>query len=289
MTKENEGVAPKSETEEALAELQKEGYEVEGQQPADNPEGEEKSDPVPPKEESKPEDKPKEETPREETPEDKPKVERKPLMVEAWKLKVAEDQKAGLEKSLAEVQTKLDELSKQKGPVSEAQKTDIADDIKAISEEYGVDPDFTQKITDTILKKALPSAEVAKTLEQIQEERELEKQDNLFNKEFENDVLPLVKEHNLPDQALSQLKKSLKDLAFSETYAKVPLKEIFKLKEDTFDLKGPKKSAEGKGVKARPEIVDLDNVSEEQFAQMSPEQVEEFMNKKQSTGGWQRK
>lgn len=281
MTIEIEGVAPNSVEAEAIAELQKEGHTIgtEGNQP-DPVSGEIKDTPIAPKEEPKVEEKPKEATPKEE-----PKPDRTPTMVEAWKLKVAEDQKASLEKDLQEVKAKVEELSKQRDPISKTQKDEIADEIKTISEEYGVDPEFSKKISEAILKKAKPSDEVVKTLAELQEERELIKQDNLFSKEFDGDVIPLVKGLNLSDQALSQLKSDLKDLAFSETYAKVPLKEIFKLKEDSFDLKSPKKSAEGKGVKIRTEVVDLDNLSEEDFNKMSTEQIEEF-EKKRISGSW---
>lgn len=284
MTKENEGVvAPNSIEAQALAELQKEGHEISTGQP-DAIDGEIKDTQLPPKEEVKEEEKPKEETPKEES-----KPERTPTMVEAWKLKVAEDQKESAIKQAQELQAKIDELSKQKNPITEAQKVEIEDDIKAMAEEAGVDPNFLSKFAESILKKAKPSEDLQKTIQELQVEKELVKQNELYSKEFEDDVIPLVKELNLSDQALSQLKKSLKDLAFSETYAKVPLKEIFKLKEDTFDLKVPKKSSEGKGIKIRSEVVDLNDLDEEKFKNLPDDQIENFLKQKSSEGGWKRK
>ena len=278
-------VAPNSVEAQALAELQKEGHEVATGQP-DAIDGEVKDTPVIPKEVPK-DVPPKDEPAKVDPPKDEHKPERTPTMVEAWKLKVAQDQKAGLEKDLQEMKAKIDDLSKQKSPVTEAQKTEIADEIKAIAEEAGVDAGFLTKFADTLLKKAnanRPSSDVEKTLESIKQEREVEKQLNAYNTEFENDVMPLVKGHNLSDTALSELKKTLKDYAFSETYAKVPLKEIFRIKEEALDLKSPKKSSEGKGPKVRAsDMLDLDNVTEEDFAKMTPEQVDAFQSRKDTS------
>lgn len=274
MPNNNEGnPAPESLEAKVLAELEKEGNEIEGKKQL---ELKKEETPIIPKEEVK-------ETPKEEKPEEKPH--RQPTMVEAWKLKVAEDQKASLEKDLTDLKAKVEDLFKQKAPITKEQKTEIQDDIKAIADEAGVDADFLTKFADTILKKAKPSEDIQKTLKEFQEEKELAKQENLFSKEFEADVLPIVEEYNLSGQALSQLKKSIKDFAFSETYAKVPLKEIFKLKEDTFELKAPKKSSEGKGIKHRSENVDLDNLDEEKFKNLTDEQIEKFVTQK-SSGGW---
>lgn len=273
MPNEIEGVAPESLEAKALAELQKEGHEIGTHQPDSN-DGEIKDTPIPPKE-------PVIDNP----PQEEIKPERIPTMVEAWKLKVAEDQKANLEKDLIDLKAKVEELSKQKDPITQTQKLEISEEIKNMAEEAGIDANFLTKFAEAILQKAKPSEDLRATIKDLQEEKELIKQDNLYSKEFENDILPLVKDYGLSGQALSQLKSSLKDMAFSETYAKVPLKEIFKLKEDTFDLKVSKKSAEGRGVKIRTEVVDIENIDEEQFKNLSYEQVEK-LEKQKTSGGW---
>lgn len=279
MPNEIEGVAPDSLEAQAIAELQKEGHEIEESQPAsDNAKIEE------PKVEVKEPEAP---AKKEEAPE---KPDRTPSMVEAWKLKVAEDQKDSLTQKVSDLETKLNELSKQTRPVTENQKEDIADDIKKIAEDSGVDADFLGKFADTILKKAearfKPSEDINKVLQSLTEEREAAKQENLYNKEFLTDIEPLVREqYGLSDTALSQLKTQLKDLAFSETYAKVPLAKILKAEFDTLGIKETKKSSEGKAVKIRSnEVVDYNNLTEEQFVAMSAEQVAEF--EKRNSGSW---
>lgn len=282
MSIENEGTpAPTSIEAQAIAELEKEGHVVGDVKNQPNPNDEEiKDTPIPPKEVPKVEEKPKE---------DAPKPERTPTMVEAWKLEVATKQNEKHQKEVADLQAKIEELSKQKETITQTQKDDIAEEIKALAGDKEVDTEFFTKFADTILKKAeskyKPSVDVEKTLKEFKDSQELNKQLLEYNTEFDKDVAPLVKDYQLSDQALSDMKNALKDLAFSETYMKVPLKEIFQIKQSMFNLTIPKKSSEGKGIKTRTnDVIDLDNVDEESFAKMTPEQVEAF-TKKQS-GNW---
>lgn len=279
----NEGsVAPNSIEAQALAELQNEGHVIGTGQPDAN-DGEIKDTPAPPKVEPEKKDEPK----APEAPKDPPKNDRSPTMVEAWKLKVAEDQKAGLEKDVSDLKAKLEEVSKQKTPVTQIQKDDIAAEIKALAGDKDVDVDFLTKFADSILSKAKPSVDVEKTLKGLQDEKELNEQLKQYSDEFETDVAPLVREYQLSDTALRELKSTLRDYAFSDTYAKVPLKEIFAIKQSTFNLTVPKKSSEGKGIKTRAnEVVDLENIDEDTFSKLSPEQVEAFASR--NTTGWNR-
>lgn len=285
--------APESEEGKALAELEAEGEHIDAPKVGDEKKGDETVVETP---EAK--------TAREETekgdaneaaglnrdgsPKDD-KIQRTPTMVEAWKLHTAEGQKDAAIKQVAELQAKLDELSGQKGPVSKAQIEDIDNDIKAIAEESGYDETFLKKFANTILLKAKPSGDTEKQLKEIQDRLALDNELKLYSDEFEKDVVPLIKEKypDLPTDTLSQLKSTLRDLAFSDTYAKVPLKEIFQIKESTLNIKAPKRSSENKGVRVRNDgIVDMDNLSETDFSNLSPEKVEEFLQRKGGDGGW---
>ena len=95
-----------------------------------------------------------------------------------------------------------------------------------------------------------------------------------------------MRERGLSDAELSGVKTKLKDLAFTEQYAKVPLSKIFRAEEDEFGLSAHKRSSEGSGAKIRQNtVVDYDNMDEETFAKLTPEQVDEF-TKRQASGGW---
>lgn len=284
-----EGVAPGSIEAQVLADLQKEGHQIGDHQPIPT-DGEVTEQKV---EEKKVEVPSTDETKKADVEESKP--DRSPTMVEAWKLKVAEDQKDGALKKVADLEAKITELSQQSSRPTENQKQDIVDDIEELvkeAEEAGADGKFIRKLASTLLSKAeakfKPSDDVTKTIKELAEERELAKQERLYVEEFSKNIEPLVKEqYGLDDTALSQLKSQLKDLAFSDTYAKVPLAKIFKAEFETFGLKEAKRSSEGKGVKVRSnEVVDYDNMTEEQFSKMTPDQVLEFS--KRNSSGWNR-
>lgn len=281
MSIETEGLpTPGSVEAQALAELAKEGHDIEGAKPAED---------IKPKEEPKKEEPPKVEPKKEEPKiEEKPQVDRKPHMVETWKLRVAEEQKESMAKQIADLSSKVDELSK-KGPIDQTKKVELADDIEAVikkAEEAGSDGTILRDLANSILNKVKPANDV---LTKLQEERELEKQLDSYEKEFDTDVLPLVKEYNLSDDALSKIRKDLRDVAFSDIYAKVPLKEIFKIKADAFDLKAPKRSSETKSVKTRAnDVVDLENIDEDTFKNLTPEQVENVVKFKTTDTGWNR-
>ena len=280
--------APDSMEGKALAELEKEGHTIEGKEaPKDAP-----------KEEVKVEDKPKNE-PKDESkdaPKDAPKEEKKPertpTMVEAWKLEVATKQNEKNAELVKELSAKVEELSKQKAPVTQNQKDEIKAEIAELAKgKEGVDVELLTELADRILSKAnkTGSTDVEKTVKELQAANQLSKELNEYSAEFEKDVLPLVADMKLSGEALSKLKESLKNYAFSDIYAKVPLKEIFAIKQSEL-VQAPKKSSEGKpNIKVRAGyVVDIDNMSEEDFAKLSPEKVDEFVQKKASSG-WQRK
>jgi hypothetical protein len=291
MSERNEGSATpvSDEAKQALAELQNEGHVV-GEHESVAGDGE-VSESEPHKPEKKEEVKPKED-PKSKEDEEKPedKSGRTPSVVPAWKLKVAEDQH---NRKVAELEDKIKELSEQKAPITKTQKDEIADEIKALAEESGADPEFLTKFADAILKKAKPS-EIEKTVQDLAresaEEKELEKQEAEYENEFDKDVAPIVKEkYQLSEPALSALKEKLKELAFTETYANVPLAKILKAEEDSLGIQAPKRSSEGNGVKVRGNnVVDLDNVDEDSFKNLGDDAVEKLAESKGS-GGWTRR
>jgi hypothetical protein len=281
--------APGSIEAQAIAELEKEGHVINGDKPAVDERGELRDTPVAPKEEPRVEEKPKVETPKEES-----KTQRTPTMVEAWKLKVAEDQKDAAIAAKAELEAKLEEMSKQKTPITQTQERDLADEIKELAKDNpDLDTESLTKMANVLMKrmesKSKVSPELENTVKKLQEERELQVQLNEYSNEFEKDVLPLVADYQLSGEALSQLKETLKGYAFSETYARVPLKEIFAIKNSELSLSVPKKSSEGKAPKSRTnDTIDIDSLSEEDFAKLPVDKIEEFMQKK-SSNSWKRK
>lgn len=286
MTEHNGGIpSPDSEAGKALAELEKEGHTIEGKEEPAKP-----AEPVVP---AKVEEAKKVEAAPGEPAKpavEEPKPNRPVTMVEAWKLKVAEDQKEKLSKESAErISTLEAELQKLSGkaPATQAQKDEIEAEIKAIADEAGIDAAPLTKLAEAIMKRNKPSTEVAETVKKLNDEREAQHQQNLYGQEFDKDVVPLVKAQfpTLPDTALAEIKEKLKAYAFTETYAKVPLSKIFLAEVAALDIQVPKKSSEGKGIKTRtPDVVDLENMSEEDFKNLPPEKVEQIAQSKGSAG-----
>jgi hypothetical protein len=303
MSKENEVDATLSPAaKEALENLAKQGLTPTGDNAPAEPDehGEYKDPESAPKEEPKKEEPPKEvkteDKPKEgDLPKDdgKPKVDREVSYVEAWKLKVAEGQKAALEKELADLKAKGDSMAdkNKSGELSKEDKVELGDDVKAIAEKYGYDENFVKDIEGLISKKAAQAIpkDLLDTVNAMKEKTSHEFQERAFADDFEASVMPLVLKEN-PDiskEVLSKIKTEIHNMAFSETYAKVPLQEIFTLKKSGFNIEPPvkKKSSENDGSgKARPsEVVDYDNMDEDTFLQLPPDkklEVSAYLAKK---------
>lgn len=266
----------------------------------ENEDGEIK-DPAPaPKEEKKPDViPPKEEKPKEEKPADAiiPKDEKKPRdvkFVEAYKLKIAESQKEATEKKLAEATAEIERLSK-KSDLTPKDKEVLNDSINDLTAKYpDIDPNLLKDLQDSILKKVVAPKEVQEALKElatIKAERNESLEAIEYSKDFEKDVMPLIKaEHpNLSDEALLQIKDSLKVFAYSEEYAKVSLSKIYKAEKESLNIpvSVPKKksSENGSSFKTRDSgAVDFDSMTEEGFKNLTNEEKIAF-SEHQRKGG----
>lgn len=280
-----------SEAEQALAELREEGHEIDGDKPEvnepeiDNEETVSEDEP-----EAEGDDQPEVKVEKEE--EEKP--DRVPTMVPAWKLKVAKEQATN---EIAALQSKIEELSNSN--ISKQTSTEINEELEAIiktAEDNGLDGEFLRNlatsIESSVLKRVKPNESVEKLLKEIEDKKILADQEDAFDKEFSKTIAPMAKEKfQITDKALADLKSKLKDLAFSEEYGKLPLSKVFNAEIDSLGIKTPKRSAEGKDItiRANNSIVDMDNVSEDDFSKMSDKQIEEFEKRQTQKSGWQRK
>lgn len=282
-----------SEAEQALAELREEGHEIAGDEPEieapaqDNEETDSDEEP-----EAEGDDQP---NTVEEGQDSAEKPDRTPTMVPAWKMKVAEEQARN---EITALQSKIEELSKNSN-ISKQDSTEINEELEAIiktAEDNGLDGEFLRNlatsIESSVLKRVKPNESVEKLLKEIEDKKVLADQEDAFDKEFTKTIAPMAKEKfQISDKALTDLKSKLKDLAFSEEYGKLPLSKIFNAEIDTLGIKTPKRSAEGKDItiRANNSIVDMENVSEEDFSKMSDKQIEEFEKRQTQKSGWQRK
>jgi hypothetical protein len=260
--------------------------------PAPEKKGEEKKpDVVPPKEDKKPE-----EGEDDKAPEGDKKPEREIKYVPAWKLKTAEGQKEATEKKLQEALAKIDELGR-KPDLTTKDKDNLGDAIDELAKKYpDVDPNLLKDLQQTILSKISTPKEVQEALKEIQsikEERNSIVEEQEYLKDFDKSVLPLIKaEHpNISEDALLQIKNDLKTYAYTEEYAKVSLDKIFKAEKESLKIPATvdrKKTTENGGsFKTRSaETVDFDNMTEEAFNNLSPEQKLDFAKSKRGSSNW---
>lgn len=288
-------------TQEVLAEMEKEGHEID--QPAKSEEKPEvKEDPKPTPKEEKPEEpkpkdseKPEAEKPKEEEPET-PRKPRSVKMVPAWKLEI-EKQKgeklaADLEKARNAPPAPAPNVPE--APKPSTQKLDSA--IKKWADKTGVDEADVRELTNAILDGFKPQTELPKEiLDQLADLKKFkDTQENSFNeasemaeygKEFERDILPLVKAKypDVSDAKIGELKAKLATIAFTEEYAKLPLKKIFLAEQDGFSDVLPaesKPSAEpGRGGAGRNEAaiapIDYDDPNLD-ISKLTDAQLDEF-------------
>lgn len=271
-------------TNEVLKELQNEGFSLEG---TDAPSQEE----------------PKQETAEEPTIPDSPEanegetivepkvIDRKPkepTLVPAWKAKITQEK---LQRENAALQEQIKALQARPAEVTQ---TGI-DNIRALAEEAGVELNdqqekFFRRITDAIASKVAPK-ETLQTLQALQQAHEINYLESQFNDEFTRNVLPLVKEKygEVSDKQLADLRTKLHDTAFTETYAKVPLHEIYAIKERTLALQTNKEPIHTpKSGKTRGTDIDFSQMDESTFSSLSDEQVEAFIASK-GGGNWSRR
>lgn len=286
-------------TKQALEQLEKEGHQIaddlkpnfgEDEQLIEGKiEDPEKKAPVddekPPEGDKKPDDdapdgdkKPDEKAPGE-------KIDRKISFAPAWKLKVAEDQKAKLEKDLADTRAELAKLAGKPSDLTDTEKKTVDDTLKDLAEKHNMDPELIKDLRDTIVKGISTPAEITeklKALETLQEERDRNVQETEYNRDFEKNVLPLIKAElpNISEDALSQVKEDLMMLAFTEEYGKISLDKIFKAERDSFKLPTPivrKKSTENNGSGLnRSADVSFDELDEAGYLALSDDKKLEY-------------
>ena len=271
---------------EVLDELEKEGFEIAGR---------EKPAPVTPAEEQKP--KPEVKSPDETKPEAKPeaKPELKPEENKEQKPKI-EEQKVerkvqhvplpkylDTERQLKEAQAKIEELSKNGAKPSEEKIADATEAVKTLVDKFGYDEENAKQLVE-VFKTMIPgqtiSPEVKKAMEALplldKMRSDLEKQQEtaVFDQDFSKSVLA-----NFPH--LDKYKDQIKEMAYSEVYAKTPLRAVALAFMDAEGIS--QKPADvitsekpGGGSNKGAETIDFDNITDDQFNKLTPEQQDQF-------------
>ncbi len=296
---ENMPKALREETESILAEIQQE-EDLKNPKPKEDPEKPQKS------EEEKKDDEKKSEEDKSKTGEEgsKDNKRREPTLVPAWKQKVMEKQASKREEELlAEIETlkKAGAKPEDKDVKKEEPKTnDVKSIVDKIVEKHQVeDPDVIKSIFEEVEslindKSKTPQdvLEKLKDVDALKEEIkkgkieiEIANEEKNFNSDFDKIILPMIKAEygeTIPAEKISEIKAKLKEIAYTEQYAKVPYNEIYHGKGDFRNLyTAPKRSAEG----GRTSIdlgsgkkVFSEDLTDEEFNKLTPEEQEEYGN-----------
>ena len=166
-------------------------------------------------------------------------------------------------------------------PDTDKGKEQQDDDIKQFAEEHQLDEKVVTELLGLVTKR-LPKNEPDPDVEALKAEREQQKQETLFNTDFQQHIVPLIKaEHpNATPEEIEKIHASMLEKAFSEELLKTPLTLIYK-GEDEFRTavakpgkrsSEPSKGGSQQGVKS----VDYDNVTAEDIAGMTDEEFDKY-------------
>ena len=170
----------------------------------------------------------------------------------------------------------MEEATKKSTPVQ-------AEKIKEMTEKYGLEEGMIKDLIGIVGGPKSLDKDSKDKITKIEKELADSKEDKIFDREFSKDIVTL---EDLKKEDQEEVKKLLKDLAFTEEYAKVPLKRIWRFEEfDKFrgEVKG-KKSAESSGGGARGELTNYDSWSKEDIKNASGPEFDkycDYMEKKQ--------
>lgn len=175
------------------------------------------------------------------------KAKRTPRMIELYKHKIAEKawnkEKEGLEQKIVDLSNKSETKTK-----PEREKL-----IKAFAEKSGMDASMIEEFVEIAnSSQANLSKELAALRAQVKkgdDERVWAEEDRRFEKDYDKNVVSLIETDGVLKENIPRLKKLLKTLAFTEEYAKTPLKVIYRGVDDfrQFSKKGQKSGESARG------------------------------------------
>lgn len=223
--------------------------------------------------------------------EDEPKGEKK---TPAWKIKMQERR---FNKKLDEAREELREEFEEKygRKPNKEEKKDIEDNlIESFKEEFGVEPDEqTTKFLNWIEKrneKTKPSPEFLERMQKIEKDALVKAEEIGYETDFSKQKKLVEKLFPEADEkAINRIKAKVKELAYTERYAKYSLEDIIRLNRKTLAPVERKKTGEpskGGAGQARytadmidPEKIDWDTMSVDE-AEKVMSQLEKQQGKK---------
>ena len=209
------------------------------------------------------------------------KVSRTPKVMPIYKHKIKEKE---WQKKYNAIEQELKE-AKSKPTVEQTDKA------KTLADKYGVEEGLITDLIEAVGSNIKPDEGVKKQLDNLASAQAEAKELEAFDNEFKSDIATL---DSIKKENLDEAKKLLKELAFTEEYAKVPLKKIIRFAEfDKFkgEPKKGKKSAESSKTGKRGNVVKYEDWTNEDWKNASDSEFDkasEYMAGSQSKYAIQR-
>lgn len=213
---------------------------------------------------------------------------KEPSLIPAWQHKVAEK---NWEKEREQLTRELEELKQNPTQQNRQNVAQSVGNLREMAQEYGLELDERQeRFFQTLVSQATAVPEqLTKKLEALEQDRQIAYLETQYENEFLKDVAPMLAE--VPASQQAELKRKLHDLAFSEQYAKVPLKKVFLAEQDTFNVIPTRHKVSmdtTKQGKSRTVVTDYSNLSEADVENLSPEEFERYADSLEGKSKWRK-
>lgn len=298
-TQDNQLSEINADTKEVMEELKAKGFEFEGDKPKEPEPKEEIKPPTPEPKEKEPEAK----AEPDKDPENQDRKSRKaPWQYEMEKRreeKAQKEQNINLLEKIGQLETEINNL-KQTGTKPASQEAmGIEKEMEDLADTYEKGEmtlkDYTKKLV-AISAKSLPNREFPSDItdklnriDQLEKKSQQEKEDLEYHNSFNGQIIPIIKEEypQASEADLRAVENKLKEYYFDERYISLTPQEIYTLKKAELAKEispVPKKTMEEgtRGVGRGADNIDYDNVTEDQFAKMTPEEKDKVTTYLQS-------
>ncbi len=229
---------------------------------------------------------------------------RREKVVPTWMLRMAETRQQKKDEQIAQLAKELEDLKKgaatskatvDRTPEANPEESDLENEAKEYAEQEGISLRLAKDIlmTKQIATKAVTTSNGVETFTQAvkeQQERDaIEREEQLFNQDFNKEIIPLIQKEygpDVPQSVIDEIRDGVKAKAYTEEFVKVPYSMIYK-GDDKFRslVPSPKKPVEGprnvpiseKKVDGQGSAKDLTReLSEEELSTLSGEEFDTY-------------
>lgn len=216
------------------------------------------------------------------------RVPKEPALMPAWEHKVAQK---NWEKEREQLTQELEQLRANPTQQNREQVAQSAGNLREMAQQYGLELDERQEqFFQSLVSQATAVPEqLIKKLEALEQDGQRAFLETQYDNEFMKDVQPILGE--IPANQVTELKQKLHDLAFSEQYAKVPLKKVFLAEQETLKVTPAQHKVSmdtTKQGKSRTVVTDYSNLTEDDVEKLSPEEFEKYADSLEGKNKWRR-